>query len=99
MREADDEALHRASVYVDTPAALAEGGDVAVAIATGAYEASRIRGDMSALLAGRVPGRTSSGEITLFKSVGASLEDLAAAALVWRNLDTDHSSTTGRFRG
>lgn len=87
MREADDLALHRASVYVDTPAALTEGGDVAVAIATGAYPAARVRGDLSALVTGRVPGRTNEGEITLFKSVGAALEDLAAAALVWRNLD------------
>jgi ornithine cyclodeaminase len=40
-------------------------------------------GDLAALVGG-LPGRTAPGEITLFKSVGASIEDLAAAMLVWR---------------
>lgn len=86
MREADDEALARGSVFVDTPAAFTEGGDVAVAIRAGAFEAGRVRGDLADLVTGRVPGRSSSDEITVFKSIGASLEDLVAATLVWRSL-------------
>ncbi len=86
MREADDEALARAAVHVDTPAALTEGGDVAVAIAAGSFAADRVRGDLAALVAGRSPGRTDPRSITLFKSIGASLEDLAAAMLVWSRL-------------
>ncbi|HLJ70784.1 MAG TPA: ornithine cyclodeaminase family protein, partial [Roseiarcus sp.] len=83
MREADDEALRRARVFIDTEAALHEGGDVAVAIAKGAIAKSHIVADLAALCAGAT-GRRSEDEITLFKSVGAAIEDLAAAMLVWR---------------
>jgi len=83
MREADDEALRRARVFIDTEAALHEGGDVAVAIANGAIAKSHVVGDLAALCRG-AEGRRSDDEITLFKSVGAAIEDLAAAMLVWR---------------
>lgn len=86
MREADDEALTRARVFVDTDGALSEGGDVAVAIRAGGYRAERVEGDL-ALLARGEAGRRSDEEITLFKSVGASIEDLAAAMLTWRRLN------------
>jgi len=85
MREADDLALQRARVFVDTPSALEEGGDVAQAIASGALAKSAIVADLAALARG-APGRGSEAEITLFKSVGASIEDLAAAQLVWRRV-------------
>jgi ornithine cyclodeaminase len=81
MREADDLALQRARVFVDTPAALSEGGDVAQAIRARALAKSAVVADLAALANG-APGRGSDDEITLFKSVGASIEDLAAAALV-----------------
>jgi len=83
MREADDEALQRARVFIDTPAALKEGGDVAVALRDGAIKASQVRGDLEALVAGRVKGRVTGSDITLFKSIGAAIEDLAAAVSVW----------------
>jgi ornithine cyclodeaminase/alanine dehydrogenase-like protein (mu-crystallin family) len=86
MREADDEALTRAAVHIDTPAALTEGGDVAVALATGRLDRSAVRGDLAALCRGEAPGRTRPDEITLFKSIGASIEDLAAAMLAWQGL-------------
>ena len=63
-----------------------EGGDVAVAIRSGAFAAGDLRGDLADLVSGRAPGRTSAEEITLFKSIGASIEDLAAARLVWSAL-------------
>lgn len=88
MREADDEALARGSVFIDTPAALTEGGDVAVAIRAGTFRADRVRGDLADLVTGRRPGRSSADEITVFKSIGASLEDLVAATLVWRRLES-----------
>lgn len=87
MREADDRALERAEVYVDTHACLSEGGDVAVAIRAGTFSSERVRGDLAGLMSGRVTGRTDPEAITLFKSVGASLEDLVAATLVWHRLD------------
>lgn len=83
MREVDDEALTRARVFIDTPSALAEGGDVAAAIAAGTFSAGRVVADLAALCRGEARGRTAEEEITLFKSVGAALEDLAAATLVW----------------
>lgn len=83
MREADDEALRRARVFIDTEAALHEGGDVAVAIASGAIAKNHVVADLAALCSG-AKGRESDEEITLFKSVGAAIEDLAAAMLVWR---------------
>ncbi len=89
MREADDEALRRAAVFVDTEAALGEGGDVAVALAAGAIGRDHVRGTLSELVRGARPGRSAPDEITLFKSVGATLEDLAAAMLVW-HLQADH---------
>jgi ornithine cyclodeaminase len=85
MREADDLALQRARVFVDSPSALTEGGDVAQAIASGALASSAVVADLAALARG-APGRGADDEITLFKSVGASIEDLAAAQLVWRRL-------------
>jgi ornithine cyclodeaminase/alanine dehydrogenase-like protein (mu-crystallin family) len=85
MREADDEALRRARIFVDTDAALTEGGDVALALRAGVIDRADVVGDLGALCRG-APGRTDRQEITLFKSVGAALEDLAAAMLVWRKL-------------
>jgi ornithine cyclodeaminase/alanine dehydrogenase-like protein (mu-crystallin family) len=82
-READDEALARASVFIDTPACLTEGGDVAVAIRAGAFSEGSVRADLFALARGERPGRARDDEITLFKSVGAAIEDLAAAILIW----------------
>jgi ornithine cyclodeaminase len=82
MRESDDEAVRRASLFADTRAgALAEAGDVIQAIASGAIAADAIRADLHDLARGRHPGRTADEEITLFKSVGSALEDLAAARL------------------
>jgi ornithine cyclodeaminase len=83
MREADDTAIKRARIFVDTPAALTEGGDVAQALKAGVISKADIAADLAAL-AGGAPGRRDAREITLFKSVGASIEDLAAARLVYQ---------------
>jgi ornithine cyclodeaminase/alanine dehydrogenase-like protein (mu-crystallin family) len=82
MRECDDEALARARVLIDTKAALSEGGDVAGAIKAGTYRADQVMGTLFDLVAGKLTPRHHETDITLFKSVGASLEDLAAAILV-----------------
>jgi alanine dehydrogenase len=82
MREADDDALVRAAIYVDTRAgALAESGELVHALAAGLISTADIRGELSELARGSVIGRREPGEITLFKSVGCALEDLAAAEL------------------
>jgi ornithine cyclodeaminase/alanine dehydrogenase-like protein (mu-crystallin family) len=87
MREADDEAIRRTRVHVDTlGGALREAGDIVQPVAAGVIGEADIAGDLFGLCRGTVPGRQSDGEITLFKSVGSALEDLAAAILVWRRL-------------
>lgn len=87
MREADDAALATATVFVDTRGgALREAGDIVQAIAAGVLDESRIAGDLFDLCRGTAPGRQSAGEITLFKSVGTAIEDLAAAVLVYERL-------------
>ncbi|MBV9566587.1 MAG: ornithine cyclodeaminase family protein [Hyphomicrobiales bacterium] len=83
MREADDAALRRARLFIDTEAALEEGGDVAVALRDGTIQASHVAGDLASLICGSTKGRSSPREITAFKSIGAAIEDLAAAVAVW----------------
>jgi ornithine cyclodeaminase len=85
MREADDAALKRARIFVDSQAATREGGDVALGLKSGAIARADVVGDLAALVRG-APGRGGEREITLFKSVGASIEDLAAAMLVWKRM-------------
>jgi ornithine cyclodeaminase/alanine dehydrogenase-like protein (mu-crystallin family) len=88
MREADDAAVIRARVYVDTRAgALHEAGDIVQPVAAGILAEDRIA-DLFDLVRSRVPGRRAADEITLFKSVGTAIEDLAAAVLVYRRLDS-----------
>ncbi|MCC6194156.1 MAG: ornithine cyclodeaminase family protein [Burkholderiales bacterium] len=83
MRESDDALIARASVFVDTRAgALREAGDLVQAMASGAFAADRVRAELADLASGRHRGRARDDEITLFKSVGTALEDLAAARLV-----------------
>ena len=82
MREADDTAISRAVVYVDTrDGALKEAGDLTQPIAAGILTPEAVRGDLADLARGRVGGRTEARAITLFKSVGTALSDLAAAEL------------------
>jgi ornithine cyclodeaminase len=85
MREADDACLARARVHVDSREALAESGDLAVPIASGAFDAAAVAGTLADLASGRVAGRTAAREITIFKAVGTALADIAAAALVYRS--------------
>lgn len=83
MRESDDEALTRARVFVDTYAgALAEAGDLLQPAAAGVWSTAAVCGDLHELASGAKPGRLNDGEITLFKSVGAAIEDLVAASLL-----------------
>jgi ornithine cyclodeaminase len=87
MREADDEALRRASIWSTRPAAKTEGGDVALALASGAIAETQVKGDLFALSRAETGLRTDPSEITMFKSVGTAIEDLAAAMLVWRRVE------------
>jgi alanine dehydrogenase len=79
-RELDDEVLTRARLYVDSSdAARTESGDV--------IAAGEIAGELGEVVAGTKPGRTSPEEITLFKSLGIAVEDVATAALIYAKSD------------
>jgi alanine dehydrogenase len=83
MREVDDAAVARARIFVDTyVGALSEAGDLLAPLASGAITRTSVVAELAQLVRGQQRGRTSADEITLFKSVGTALEDLAAAALV-----------------
>ncbi len=86
MRESDDEVVRRARIWVDTMAGgLHEAGDVVIPLKAGVIQESSVQGDLFALARGQAPLRTSAEEITMFKSVGASIEDLAAAIAVYES--------------
>lgn len=86
MSEADSAALTIASIYVDTRAgAFSEAGEIVQGIRDRSITETSIRGSLRELVTGAVNGRSGAEEITLFKSVGTALEDLAAAELVMRN--------------
>lgn len=83
MRESDDEAVRRARLFVDTRAgAFAEAGDILQPMAAGVIDADHVVAELSELVGG-TEGRRSAEDITLFKSVGAALEDFAGAILAY----------------
>ncbi len=84
MRETDDAVVRRARIFVDTrPGAFAEAGDIVQPLAAGVIGKDAVLGDLFDLTRGTVAGRQTSEEITFFKSVGAAIEDLAAAIAVY----------------
>jgi ornithine cyclodeaminase len=87
MREVDDAALQRASIYVDTDHAKVESGELTIPLASGAITESDICGTLQAMCRDDDYPRKSAGEITLFKSVGTAIEDLAAAILAYEELN------------
>jgi alanine dehydrogenase len=83
-REVDTVTVRRARVVVDTyEGALEEAGDLLIAMKEGALAREGIHAELAELVTKARPGRTSREEITLFKSVGFALEDLAAARLAY----------------
>ncbi len=83
MREVDAVLLNRADVYVDQrEAALAEAGDLVIPEAAGEWSFSAVRGELADLLLGRAAADRA--RITLFKSCGLAVEDIAAASAVVR---------------
>lgn len=83
MREVDDAAVARSRIVVDTYAgALSEAGDLTGPLGRGIIGRDQVIAELAELLRGAVRGRTDAQQITLFKSVGTALADLAAAELV-----------------
>ncbi|MHB1344085.1 MAG: ornithine cyclodeaminase family protein [Thermoleophilia bacterium] len=82
--EVDDDAMARFALFLDDrTAAEHESGEYRAALASGAIGPEHVRGTLGEVLAGLRPGRTSPEEVTLFKSLGIAVEDVAAAAHVY----------------
>lgn len=93
MRESDDGAVRRARLFVDTRAgAFAEAGDILQPMASGVIGKDHVQAELAELVKGH-PGRQSPGEVTLFKSVGAALEDLAGAILAYETAKRSSSAS------
>jgi alanine dehydrogenase len=87
MRESDDTAVGRASLFCDTRAgALKEGGDLVIPLKAGLITKAAVKADLADLTRGKHKGRMSEDEVTLFKSVGTAIEDFAAARLAMQRL-------------
>jgi alanine dehydrogenase len=70
-------------VFVDSPGAIMEAGEICQPIAAGVLAKSDIQGDLFSMARGTASLRQSADEITLFKSVGTAIEDLAAARVAY----------------
>jgi len=83
-RELDAALVGRSRIFVDsTVGALAEAGDIVLAIQDGAMTSSDLAGELGDLISGKVDGRQDPRQITLFKSLGMAVEDVAAAHLAY----------------
>lgn len=81
-RELDGETMAAASLFVDhREAILNESGDYLLALQEGLIGPDQIRAELGELLIGAHPGRADDAELTVFKSVGIAVEDLASAEL------------------
>jgi ornithine cyclodeaminase len=84
-RELDTEAVRRAALFTDRRESLEhEAGEYRLALAEGVVGPEHLRAELGELLIGRHPGRGADDEITLFRSLGLAVEDLAAGRLAYR---------------
>lgn len=85
QQEMPPQLVKRSRLYVDSSAAaVVEAGDIVMNISAGLFDQSHIRGEIGELVLGRIDGRQSPGDITVFKSLGMAVEDVVAADLVFR---------------
>ena len=97
-REVDTATIVAASLFVDRrESTLNEAGDYLFAAKEGAIGPEHIRAEIGELLIGAKPGRQSRDEITLFKSLGLAVEDLASAEYVYRKAQEKNVGTWVEF--
>ena len=93
-READSATIAAASLFVDRrESTLNESGDYLLALQEGAIGPDHIRAEIGEVLIGDRPGRASAEEITLFKSLGLAVEDLASAVYLYRRAQERQAGT------
>ncbi len=86
-RELSSSCVKRGAVYCDnTVSAMNEAGDILIPIANGEVTADILKGEVGDVFLGKLEGRTSPDEITIFESLGIAMEDLAAANFVHEQL-------------
>jgi alanine dehydrogenase len=84
QREMDSALVARGRLFVDSrTGALAEAGDIVIPLGQGAFDETHLAGELGEVASGTVRGRTSRDEITIFKSLGMAVEDIAAAHLAY----------------
>lgn len=84
-READTALILRSRVFVDSiESAFNEAGDLLIPLEERAIERSHVIAEIGALLVGNVPGRREGSEVTLYKSLGLTVQDLVCAHAVWQ---------------
>jgi len=94
-RELTADLVGRARIVCDSrEGARAEAGDIILAMRDGALPAQPEIALLGDVLAGKIVGRTSSAEITLFESLGVAIEDLACAALVYERASAQGAGTS-----
>jgi ornithine cyclodeaminase len=97
-REVDSETVAGSSLFVDSrESTINESGDYLLALSDGAIGEDHIRAEIGEVLTGEKPGRTSAEEITLFKSLGIGIEDLAAAEYLYRKAGASNAGTWVEF--
>ncbi|MBI1878378.1 MAG: ornithine cyclodeaminase family protein, partial [Chloroflexi bacterium] len=97
-RETDTATMAAASLFVDRrESTLNEAGDYLFAMREGAIGPEHIRAEIGAVLIGARPGRTTPDEITLFKSLGLAVEDLASAEYVYRQAQAQQAGVWVEF--
>jgi ornithine cyclodeaminase len=93
-RELDSQTMVDASLFVDRrESTLNEAGDFLFPQREGLIGPDHVRGELGELLLGTVEGRRSDDEITVFKSQGIAVEDLAAAELVLERAEAEDAGT------
>lgn len=97
-READSATMAAGKLYVDRrESTLNEGGDYLFAMRDGVIGPDHIKGEIGELLIGKAAGRISNREITIFKSLGLAIEDLAAAAWLYEKASRENAGTNVAF--
>lgn len=83
-RELDTATVLRSRVVIDAVSAAGqEAGEIQIPLSEGAIQASHIKGTLAEVVSGKLPGRESNNEITLFRSCGLAIEDLVTAKLAY----------------
>ncbi len=93
-RELDGATVAAAALFVDRrESTVNESGDYLAALREGAIGEGHIRGEIGDILTGKTSGRTSPNEITLFKSLGLAVEDLASAEFLFEKAKREGAGT------